>query len=81
MYSFKKHLLEADLSFLNENNEEEKIIVVKEQASLFNKRVKQSINFASEYQNLSYFNRMFWDYRGGEIEYTKHKKIMSQYWL
>ena len=37
------------------------------------------IDFASDYQSLSRSTKLFWDTRGGEEEYTKHKIIMSQY--
>ena len=40
---------------------------------------KKVIGHDSEYQSLSYFTRMFWDYRGGKDEYTRHKTIMSNY--
>ena len=40
---------------------------------------KKVIGQDIEYQSLSYFTRMFWDYRGGKDEYIRHKTIMSNY--
>ena len=37
------------------------------------------IDFSSDYQSLSRSTKLFWDTRGGEEEYTRHKIIMSQY--
>lgn len=37
------------------------------------------IDFSSDYQSLSRYTKLFWDTRGGEEEYTRHKIIMSQY--
>jgi hypothetical protein len=42
------------------------------QTEPFNKKV-------IEYHSLSYFTKMFWDYRGGEDGYVQHKLIMSSY--
>ena len=42
------------------------------QTEPFNKKV-------IEYHSLSYFTKMFWDYRGGKDGYTQHKIIMSNY--
>ena len=33
----------------------------------------------AEYSSLSYFTKMFWDYRGGKDGFTQHKLIMSSY--
>jgi len=40
---------------------------------------KKVIGQGIDYQSLSYFTRMFWDYRGGKDEYIRHKTIMSNY--
>ncbi len=51
--------------------------------SLFNDKYKnnniKSIDFSSDYQSLSYSTKLFWELRGGEAAYTRHKKVMSQY--
>ena len=39
----------------------------------------EPIDFSSDYQSLSRSTKLFWDTRGGEEEYTRHKIIMSQY--
>jgi hypothetical protein len=70
----EKSEVQKNFYFLQASEKGEKSEAQKNFYSLQADTTKQT-----EYNSLSYFTKMFWDYRGGEDGYTQHKLIMSSY--